>query len=63
MIMRARTWHELTTRLAQTFDQVAVEDLHVAGMHGRLNIKKRGVIAHDHETPHTRGVGGMQRSW
>jgi putative transposase len=30
--VRAHTWHELTTRLAQTFDHVVVEDLHVAGM-------------------------------
>ena len=30
--VRAHTWHELTTRLAQTFDHIVVEDLHVAGM-------------------------------
>jgi len=30
--VRADSWHQLTTRLAQQFDTVVVEDLHVAGM-------------------------------
>ncbi|MFB9185008.1 IS607 family element RNA-guided endonuclease TnpB [Dactylosporangium sucinum] len=30
--VRADSWHHLTTRLAQQFDTVVVEDLHVAGM-------------------------------
>jgi putative transposase len=30
--VRADSWHQLTTRLAQHFDTVVVEDLHVAGM-------------------------------
>jgi putative transposase len=30
--VREDSWHQLTTRLAQQFDTVVVEDLHVAGM-------------------------------
>src|SRR5260370_12066837 len=30
--VRADSWHKLTTRLAQQFTTVVVEDLHVAGM-------------------------------
>jgi putative transposase len=30
--VRADSWHQLTTRLAQQFDTVVVENLHVAGM-------------------------------
>ncbi|MFG2036479.1 RNA-guided endonuclease TnpB family protein [Dactylosporangium sp. NPDC048998] len=30
--VREHSWHQLTTRLAQQFDTVVVEDLHVAGM-------------------------------
>src|SRR5260370_28864681 len=30
--VRADSWHKLTTRLAQQFATVVVEDLHVAGM-------------------------------
>ncbi|GAA4263663.1 IS607 family element RNA-guided endonuclease TnpB [Dactylosporangium darangshiense] len=30
--VRADSWHQLTTRLAQQFDTVVAEDLHVAGM-------------------------------
>jgi putative transposase len=30
--VRADSWHQLTTRLAQQFDTIAVEDLHAAGM-------------------------------
>jgi len=30
--VRADSWHQLTTRLAQRYDTIVVEDLHVAGM-------------------------------
>ncbi|MEU5937936.1 IS607 family element RNA-guided endonuclease TnpB [Micromonospora sp. NPDC047548] len=30
--VRADAWHQLTTRLAQQYDTIAVEDLHVAGL-------------------------------
>lgn len=30
--VRADSWHQLTTRLAQQYDTIVVEDLHVAGM-------------------------------
>jgi putative transposase len=30
--VRVDSWHQLTTRLAQQFDTIVVEDLHVAGM-------------------------------
>lgn len=38
--VREDSWHQLTTRLAQQFDTIVVEDLHVAGMVGNRKLAR-----------------------